>query len=131
MPLLDTVFLIDVMRAREKAIELLAKLEAKPEPLAIAAVTLEEFHRGIATVDIPEERRARLAEVVESRVVLPVDRKAAKRAGEIEAALWKEGESLDPEDALIAGVALANDEALVTRRTKEFSRVEGLRLVGY
>lgn len=131
MALLDTIFLLDVMRGRERAIEALVALEDEGEPLSLAATSLAEFHRGIATVEMSAERRRRVVEVVHGRPLLAFDAAAAERAGRIDAALWARGEPLDPEDAAMAGVALAHDEVLVTRRTKEFGRVEGLRLRSY
>ena len=131
MVLLDTVFLIDLMRGRERAIDLLERLEDEDEPLSLAATTLAEFHRGIATVDLSADRRRRIVDVVKARPLLPLDTAAAERAGQLDAALWAHGEPLDPEDAALAGIALTRDEVLVTRRVKEFGRVEGLRMRTY
>ncbi|HJZ13417.1 MAG TPA: PIN domain-containing protein, partial [Acidobacteriota bacterium] len=46
------------------------------------------------------------------------------------ARLEKKGEGLDQFDLLIAATALAHSLILVTRNTKHFSRIEGLRLAG-
>jgi len=129
--LADTLFLLDLMRGRERAIEMLERLEAAGEPVRVASVTLFEFHRGLETVDLPAAEKRRVAEAVEGRVVQALDAAAAARAGGLDARLWAAGEPLDPEDAMIAGVALARDEELVTRKAREFGRVPGLRLRTY
>lgn len=49
-------------------------------------------------------------------------------AGEIRVKLEAKGTPIGPYDTLIAGQALARDLALVTRNTREFSRIEGLRV---
>jgi tRNA(fMet)-specific endonuclease VapC len=51
----------------------------------------------------------------------------AKAAGEVRATLAAAGTPIGPYDILIAGQALARDLTLVTRNTREFSRVSGLR----
>lgn len=129
--LMDTTFLIDLMSGRERAVGLLEDLEREEEPVAIATTTLAEFFRGLATVELSAAEELRVAEVAKGRPILPLDAAAAERAGRIDAELWARGEPIDPEDALVAGVALAHDQILVTRRSREFARVHGLRLRTY
>lgn len=52
----------------------------------------------------------------------------ARKAGEIRAALAAAGTPIGPYDVLVAGQALARDLTLVTRNTREFGRVPGLRV---
>lgn len=131
MVLIDTVFLIDLMRGRERAVDMLERLEQEDEPISLATTTLAEFHRGLATVDLTADRKRRVVDAVHGRPILPLDAPAAERAGQLDAALWARGEPLDPEDAAIAGIALTRDMVLVTRRAREFGRVEGLRMRTY
>ena len=131
MVLLDTTFLIDLMRGRERALDMLERLEEGGEGLALSAITLVEFFRGLETLDLPDAQKRRIAEIVRSRVVLPLDAASAERAGRLDAQLWEADEPIDPEDAAIAGIALARDEELVTRKAREFGRVPGLRLRTY
>lgn len=49
-------------------------------------------------------------------------------AGEIRVKLEAKGTPIGPYDTLIAGQALARDLTLVTRNTREFERVAGLRV---
>lgn len=128
---MDTTFLIDLMSGRERAVDLLEDLEREEEPIAIATTTLQEFFRGLSTVDLPAAEKRRVAEVAKGRPILSLDAAAAERAGQIDAELWARGEPIDPEDAAVAGIALANDEALLTRRAREFGRVAGLRVRSY
>ena len=60
--------------------------------------------------------------------VIDFDKEDARRAGEIRALLAAQGTPIGPYDVLIAGQALARDAILVTRNTREFARVPGLRL---
>lgn len=131
MALIDTTFLLDLMHGRERAVALLDDAERENEPLAISTTTLQEFMRGLSTVTVSEPQKRRLIETVKGRPILPLDTAAAERAGQIDADLWARGEPLDPEDAAIAGIALTRDEVLITRRAKEFGRIDGLRLRTY
>lgn len=49
-------------------------------------------------------------------------------AGEIRDDLRRKGTPIGPYDVLIAAQALARDLTLVTRNTREFGRVDGLRV---
>lgn len=131
MVLMDTTFLLDLMRGRERAVAMLEELEKEGATVALSTTTLAEFFRGLETVGLSVGEKRRVAEVVRSRPLLAFDAFAAERAGAIDAQLWARGEPIDPEDAAIAGVALSRDEVLVTRRAREFGRVEGLRLRTY
>lgn len=61
-------------------------------------------------------------------VSLRFDGNAAAVYGRIRARLEASGTPIGPNDLQIAAIALANDLILVTHNTREFSRVEGLRL---
>ncbi|MEA3201714.1 MAG: tRNA(fMet)-specific endonuclease VapC [Thermoplasmata archaeon] len=131
MALADTLFLLDLMRGRERAVAMLEALEDEGEAILLAAPTLAEFHRGLGTLALPAAQQRRLVEAVHGRVVLPLDAAAARRAGEVDAQLWARGEAIDPEDAALAGIALTRDQVLVTRKARELGRVPGLRLRTY
>ncbi|QLE57119.1 type II toxin-antitoxin system VapC family toxin [Nostoc sp. TCL26-01] len=58
---------------------------------------------------------------------LPLDRQAAKIAGNLRARLNALGTPIGANDLLIAAIALANNLTLVTHNTREFSRIQGLK----
>lgn len=60
--------------------------------------------------------------------IVPFDETDASEAGRIRAALHRLGTPIGPYDVLIAGQALARDLVLVTRNTREFSRIVGLKI---
>ena len=61
---------------------------------------------------------------------MPSDEKAAKAAGEIEAQLLSKGTMIQREDAMIAGITIANGETLVTRDS-DYAKIPGLRVLKY
>jgi tRNA(fMet)-specific endonuclease VapC len=62
------------------------------------------------------------------REVAAFDGAAASRYGNVRASLAKHGTPIGPLDTLIGAHALELDLILVTHNTREFSRIEGLRL---
>ena len=63
--------------------------------------------------------------------MLNFNQQAADAAATIRAQLEKLGTPIGPIDIMIAGIALANQLALVTRNRREFSRVPDLLLVDW
>ena len=60
--------------------------------------------------------------------VVAFEREDARASGAVRAALATAGAAIGPYDVLIAGQALARGLTLVTHNTREFGRVEGLRV---
>ncbi len=64
------------------------------------------------------------------RIAYPDDR-FAPTYGRLFAATRRSGRPVAPMDLLIAAAALVDDAPLVTRNVKDFSRIPGLRVLGY
>jgi tRNA(fMet)-specific endonuclease VapC len=60
--------------------------------------------------------------------VLHFDNAAASHSGQIRAELKSKGTPIGPYDVLIAGHARSLGLVLVTNNTREFERVDGLRI---
>ena len=60
--------------------------------------------------------------------VIPFDAAAAREYGRIRADLKRKGTLIGANDLLIAAQAKSLDVTLVTNNTREFERVEGLKL---
>ena len=65
---------------------------------------------------------------MQARGLLPLDLSALDISSSIYQDLRSKGTLLEDADILIAGIAIANNAVLVTRNTRHFARVEGLRL---
>ena len=96
--------------------------------VGISAVTLSELSFGAAKSNRPDQASAALAEFTLALEVAPFDAETAPVYGGVRAPLAKRGRPIGPLDTLIGSHALALDVTLVTRNTREFSRIEGLRL---
>lgn len=122
--LLDTNVMIGLMR---NSAAIRRKLRFIPaDQVATSSIVMHELYYGAYKGTETATDLAILA-ALPVRVIefAPED---AFLAGEIRAYLQARGTPIGPYDVLIAGQALARDLTLVTRKTREFSRVEGLRV---
>ena len=94
------------------------------DEIGVPAIVLHELMFGAFKSRHPERNVAFLEEL--DFGVLDFQRRDAREAGRIRAALAGGGTPIGPYDTLIAGQALARDLILITRNTREFSRVSGL-----
>ena len=105
---------------------------ASRDLLLISTVVVYELWFGVAK---SRDRGLNANKVVEFLTepfeILDFDTEDAGRAGEIRAELASRGTPIGPYDVLIAGQALARGLTLVTANIREFSRVDGLKLVDW
>ncbi len=128
---LDSTLLIDLLRGKENAIQFLARHEAKP--LFTSEINVFELVEGAYSGN--EELTSHLDQIfglLATINVLPFDRKAAIKAGEISARLAKKGIKIGETDCLIAAVAVSNGVLdIVTENKDHFSRILELKVVSY
>ena len=129
MFLLDTDTLIYFFKGQGRVAERL--LATPPGEVAISAVSLYEIEVGIAKSAQPTQRRRQLDTFLGVVSVLPFDRPVARAAATARAELERRGRPIGPLDNLIAGTALAQRATLVTRNTREFSRLSNLAVVDW
>jgi len=99
-----------------------------PQGLCISAVTLAELEHGVAASAWPEKNSVALMQFLSILDVLPFDSGAASEYGKICAQLRKKGTPIGTMDMLIAAHARAEGLVLVTNNTREFERVEHLKI---
>ncbi len=121
--ILDTSFLIDLMNGDKQAVEKLRELEESGENQSTTAATLFELWSGIHQSDLPEQERQKVIEVTGDRVVHSLEPESGKEAGKIDGKLVKEGKTVDPEDTMIAAIAIENGETVLTGNRKHFKRI--------
>jgi tRNA(fMet)-specific endonuclease VapC len=97
--------------------------------VSISSVVLFELWYGVRK-SIQQERNAkRIAELISSPLrVLDFNPRDAEEAGEIRAALERQGTPIGSYDILIAAQARSREALLVTANTREFNRVPGLKI---
>ena len=100
----------------------------RPEDLCISAITMAELEYGVCNSSRPDQNRMALLLFLSRISVLPFDADAAREYGMIRADLKKKGTLIGANDLLIAAHARSQGLTLVTNNTREFERVENLRV---
>lgn len=94
----------------------------------IPSLVVFELEYGILRSTRPELQRSGLDAALRTYQVLRFDTNAAKAAAHIKHTLEAAVTPIGHVDQLIAGIALSNNLTLITRNTREFARVPGLRV---
>lgn len=127
--MLDTDVVVEVLRRRRP--EARTRLEALGHGIAVSSVSVMELRHGAARSDRPADNVRAVEEFLSFVTVLSFDRTAAVHAGEIRAELARAGTTIGAYDVLLAGHARALSMVLVTGTLREFSRVDGLRVLDW
>ena len=126
--LLDTNAVVALLRNKPTSIrERYRQVQASGDYLALSSVVLFELWYGVAKSSRVQENTERLRVLLSGDLdLLDFDDEDARTAGQVRAALEKDGHPIGAYDLLIAGQALRRGLTVVTANTSEFSRVTGL-----
>ena len=128
--MLDTNVLINCIRKKsDKLLKKLSKIDSSD--VCISSITYAELVHGVEKSKEVERNRFALALMLANIEVLDFDVNAANDYGKIRADLESKGEPIGPLDMLIAAYALSSECVLVTNNTKEFKRVDSLKVVDW
>jgi tRNA(fMet)-specific endonuclease VapC len=127
---LDTSFIVDLLRGRERAQEKLTHLEDEGESVCTTSINVLELYRGVFLSKRVDENLITLIELLDKLIVLDLNEDAYEIFGAISALLRAGGGPVGDMDEAIAAIALAYDAAIVSR-DRHFLRVPGLKIVGY
>ena len=105
-------------------------IERDPEELAISSIVAAELAAGVENSSDThrEKNRSVLLAFLSRMQILPWDEQAAWLFGQHKTRLWRSGKKIGELDLLIGCQVLAAKAVLVTNNTREFERIEGLRL---
>ncbi len=117
---------------RENPITVLEKLQAvvsKQHRIVISAITYQEMQYGLLGKKASQKHAVLVAEFLK-RVdeIMPWDKLAVDATTKVKRDLMVKGTPIGDNDTAIAGHAIAAGCVLVTNNTREFQRVEGLKL---
>lgn len=127
--ILDTSFLIDFLENEDNAVLKGQEMEREEVALATTTVSLFELWRGFHELNRADMEKA--CALLDRIRIYPLDATHAKIGGRIAQALDAQGQSIDPEDAMIAGIALEQKETILTRNTKHFGKIPNLSVETY
>lgn len=128
--MLDTNICIAIIKQKPPAV--LLQFEAyQIGDIGISTVTLAELRYGVAKSQQREANQAALDAFVLPLEIADFDEAATLYYGSLRASLEKKGTPIGPLDTMIAAHALSLDVTLVTNNTKEFARVDRLKLADW
>ena len=130
MPVLDTSFLVDLMRGQEEALDALARIEEEYHDLSTTVVNLLELFRGAYLSERREENIAKVIEIVENLDTVGIVWDTYPIYGALSATLKDKGIPVNEFDVVIAALVLGTDGILVTR-DQHFRNIPGLEVIGY
>jgi tRNA(fMet)-specific endonuclease VapC len=127
MVCLDSDFLIAYLQNDPSAIKKLEDLQAARDNATAVTTTVNaaELWKG-AYRSTSKKEVAKVKRLLDALELITLDRESARMVGELDAAIRSSpiGES----DLLIASIALANKQVLITRNKKHFERIAGLQV---
>ena len=97
-------------------------------PIFVSSITVAELQFGVFNSAYPEKNRISLLEFLAPFQLLDFDDEDAEQFGTTKKDLKDRGTLIGPFDLLIASQALAKKLTLVTNKTAEFNRINGLQL---
>jgi tRNA(fMet)-specific endonuclease VapC len=125
--MLDTDTSSYIMKRSHQSI--LSRLQTVPvSEISISAITKSELMYGVEVSPRRQQDFMALEAYLKHVAVLDYPEEAAVHYGQIRAALKVAGKMIGANDLLIAAHARSLGLVLVTNNTREFDRVEGLRL---
>jgi tRNA(fMet)-specific endonuclease VapC len=124
---LDTDICIEYMRrgAPSLAEKLLLCV---PSNIKLPSVVVAELIYGAKKSLKREQTSSQLKTFLKPLEIVPFDERAAECYGDIRVSLELEGNIIGGNDMMIAAIVSSRDSILVTRNTREFSRVKSLRI---
>jgi tRNA(fMet)-specific endonuclease VapC len=128
LTILDTNILIHYLKGHPSVVSRLQS--TSPRQLAIPSIVGYEIEYGTLKTGT-SRRREIVSQLLAGIQQIPFDGEAALEAARIRVDLESRGLSIGPMDLLIAGTAASRGAILASNKTKEFSRIKGLRLADW
>jgi tRNA(fMet)-specific endonuclease VapC len=126
MVCLDTSVLVAFIRKDQAAIDGLTAEAERGGTVSTTTVNLCELYSGAYGSKNPQKELAKVQDLVSNLGLLELDAGAAKRYGKLVNDPTLKRAPIGDFDLIIASIALEQEEKLVTRNVKHFSRVPGL-----
>ena len=125
--LLDTSVIVDCIKGKKSAIDLVENLKGE---LHSSYICLAELYEGVLRSQQPKDKETGLKTFFKRLSgIFGIDENIAKKFGEVRAYLKQRGEVIEDFDIVIAATCLVYDLTLVTYNQKHFGRIPHLKLV--
>ena len=131
--ILDTSFIIDVMNGKRDAVEKLEELKKDDVSIQITSLTGYELHLGVRNSSKPRKEQKKIETFMDKILGnrIPYNWENGKKSAEIQSGLEDQGTMIEIPDILIAGITAESGEKILTRNTKHFKEIEGIKVESY
>jgi len=127
MIVLDTDILIDFLKGRELAVDIIRGFLESRVRLATTVINIFELSWGAYRVG----RLRDVEELCDILEILNLTLREALKAGEEIAYLYSIGQPIDIRDLLIGVIARENGYSILTGNTKHLNKIRGLKVIPY
>lgn len=128
--ILDTSFLIDVLRGEKEVREWEERLDNGGEEPIITSISVMEIWEGVIRSGNTEELK-KIENLLEGLSSIEFDSEDGKTSGEILASLANKGNPIDVEDVMIGAIALNSNQKILTKNPDHFERIDNLKVKSY
>ncbi|MBI4149716.1 type II toxin-antitoxin system VapC family toxin [Candidatus Woesearchaeota archaeon] len=124
----DSDCIIDFLKGKEDAIQMLSR---HTDAIATTEINIFEVLLGTHLYGTSKQEGQAALRLLDSMEILH-GRGWGKQAASLFASLVKQGKGINHNDCLIAAIMLANNcDTIITGNTRHFSRIKGIRAIGY
>ena len=123
----DSDILIAASRNDKAAMSKIQEADMAGQSRTVTPITITELYKG-AFKSGSKENVEKAEELFGFLEVIQYDFDAAREAGRIFALLKQGGNKIGDMDTIIGAIALRHNETLLTRNTKHFGKIPGLKV---
>ena len=124
----DSNIVIEILRGNPELRTKLETIQKVGIEVSLTFLSLAELSRGAQLSSKPEESTVLIDDFVDNVTLLNFSKKSCKIYGEDYAQLRKKGQLAPEMDLLIASIAKAEGQVLVTRNEKDFKNIPDLKV---
>ncbi|MBI4150318.1 type II toxin-antitoxin system VapC family toxin [Candidatus Woesearchaeota archaeon] len=126
--ILDSDFLIAILRNEAAAIKKLERLEKEQKPLSTTTINAFELLKGAQLSAKKEENLKLVGELLNSLDILSFDFHASRIAAMLTQHLQQNGKTIDVMDIFIGSICVFHDESIITKNVRHFQNIPGLSI---
>ena len=130
MVFIDSDCIIDFLRGKKEAVNIVKKYEGE---LVATQINVFEIFFGILKLKSVSEKEINFADAFFGSInILPFDSMCGKIGARIFSTLSKQGKLINQNDCFIGAIMLKhNYYNIITKNKKHFSKMKGIKVIGY
>ena len=128
MPIIDTDLIINYLRKKTKAVQLISKLIKANVPLKTTIFNVGELYKGAYLASNVAKSIRGITDLLKHFEIINYTLEEAIVYGQISAELRKSGTPIGDLDELIASIAINHNETLITRNIKHYNPIPRISL---